>query len=124
MDIQEMLERENKNYNKIYLYADADTEDEEHFSYNAYEFSAYLLTKKFDTLELGREVEPATGAIVYVVRLSLEFVVEHFFGSDTTVCDLYIRVMLDNPARCIQWKADFKEFKKQRQRENSRLRQS
>lgn len=113
MDIKKMLERENKNYNKIYLYADMERD-----LYNAYEFSAYLLTRKFDMLELQGEFKPETGTVLYIIRLTPEFVMEQFFSSDTTVSDSYIKVILDEQKHCIQWKADFKEFKKQRQKVN------
>lgn len=103
-----MLERENKNSNKIYLYAYSDAGD---FLYNAYEFSAYLLTKLFDTLELKKEVKPESGITLYVVHLTPEFVVEQFLGPNATVGDLFIKVVLDSPALCIRWKGEFKELK-------------
>ena len=116
MDWKRMFERENKNYNKIYLYLDSEKE-----VYNAYEFSAYILKRLFDTLELNEEVKQELGTILYVVQFSPEFVVDRFFSDNVTVGNKYIKVVIDDPSRCIQWKADFKELKIKQQMENAVL---
>ena len=116
MDMKKMFERENKNCSRIYLYADL-----EKGVYYAYEFSAYILTKKFDMPELKEEVNPEIGTILYVLELSPEFVVEQFHGPNITVGDAFTKVILDEPDHCIQWKADFNELKMQQQKANSVL---
>ncbi|UVQ47479.1 hypothetical protein NXY11_04325 [Parabacteroides faecis] len=52
MNIQEILALENRNTHKIYLYIDL-----ENNLFIAYEFSAYLLTRLFDTLKLEVQEE-------------------------------------------------------------------
>lgn len=116
MDWGKMLERENKNYNKIYLYMNSEKD-----LCNAYELSAYMLTRLFNTLELDEEVNRELVTILYVVRLSLQFVIDQFSGDNVTVGDNFIKVVIDDPSRCIQWKAEFAELKKQQQMDNCRL---
>lgn len=110
MDFKRMFKKENNNYNKIYLYLDTEKK-----LYSAYEFSAYMLTRMFDTQKLSEEVRQDMNTILYVVRLTPPFVVEQFSGNNITVGDRFIKVVLDDPSRCIQWKAEFSELKKQRQ---------
>lgn len=116
MDWKKMFERENKNYNKIYLYLDSEKD-----LYNAYEFSAYMLQRLFDTLELDEEVKRELVTILYVVQLSPQFVIEQFPDDNVTVGDRFIKIVIDDPSRCIQWKAEFAELKKQQQMDNCRL---
>lgn len=116
MDFKKMFEKEKKNYNKIYLYVDAEQE-----MCRAYEFSAYLLTRMFESLEMQEETKRELRNILFITRIPLEAVVERFSDPNTTVGDRYIKVVLDDPSRCIQWKAEFVELKKQQQIDNFRL---
>lgn len=116
MDWEKMFERENENYNKIYLYMNSEKD-----LCNAYELSAYMLTRLFDTLELDEEVKRELVTILYVVRLSPQFVIDQFPGDNVTVGDEFIKVVIDDPSRCSRWKAEFAELKKQQQMDNCKL---
>lgn len=116
MDWEKMFERENKNCNRIYLYMDSERD-----LCNAYELSAYILTRLFDTLELDEEVKRELVTILYVVQLPPQFVMDHFSSDSITVGDKFIKVVIDDPNRCIQWKAEFSELKKQQQMDNCKL---
>lgn len=116
MDFKRMFEKEKKNYNRIFLYVDSEQE-----MCRAYEFSAYLLTRMFDSLEMQEETKRELGTILFVTRIPLETIVKQFTGPNTTVGDRFIKVILDDPSRCVQWKAEFSELKKQQQIDNFRL---
>lgn len=115
MDLERMIEKENTNRNRIFLYMADDG-----FCLT-YEFSAYLLTRLFDTLKLEEEKFPQAGAILYVARVSAGLVVEQFSGTETTVGNNYIKVILDNEPRCAQWRKEFDELKIQQQIDNNKL---
>ena len=114
MSLKEVLENEKKNFNKIYLYIDT----ENSLCY-AYEFSAYLLTKLLDSLELKKKTE--SGTIVFSVGLSVQSVVNQFSGENTAVGDEFVRITVDEPRNCIQWKAEFNELKTNRQKTDGEI---
>lgn len=101
-----IIERENKNYNKIYLYLNSELKE-----YVAYEFSAYLLVQMFQMLEL-KEAADEEGGVIVSVCVSLPFVIEQFSGLNVMVSDKFVRVTIDELKLCLQWKADFLELKK------------
>lgn len=110
MDIQQILALEKRNTHKIYLYIDL-----ENNLFIAYDFSAYLLTKLFDTLELkilklkvsDKEV------VIYVTGIPDRLVVNTFTGHNTTIGEQYIKVVLDDITNCTRWRAEFDERKKE-----------
>ena len=106
MDWEKMIEREKRNTHKLYLYADLEKD-----IYYAYEFSAYLLARLFDSLELEEDVHSEVPAILYVVRIPPEFIVRQFSDSNTTVGDNFVKVVLDDPERCAGWKEEFENMK-------------
>lgn len=107
MDIKKILEKEKKNYNKIYLYIDAEQE-----ICHTYELSAYLLYKVFDSLEILEETDKYLETTFFFNKVPLEKIVERFADSNTTVGDRYIKIVLDDPNRCMQWRAEFEKLKK------------
>lgn len=109
MDIQQILTLENKNTHKIYLYIDLEND-----LFIAYDFSAYLLTKLFDTLELKilkLKVSDKEVAI-YVTGIPDRLVVNTFTGHNTTIGEQYIKVILDDIVTCTRWRVEFNERKK------------
>lgn len=114
MNLKEVLENEKKNFNKIYLYIDT----ENSLCY-AYEFSAYMLTRLLDSLELKEKVE--YGRNVFSVGLSVQSVVNQFSGENTVVGDEFVRITVVELHNCIQWKAEFNELKTNRQKANGKL---
>lgn len=109
---KEILEREKKNYNKIYLYIDA----ESNLCY-AYDFSACIVTKLFDVQNTGIKEVSGIETPVYTLQLPLQFVVEQFDNFNTLVDDQFIKVIIKQLSRCIQWRVEFEELKmQQRQR--------
>lgn len=107
MDIKKILETEKKNYNKIYLYIDTEQE-----ICRAYELSAYLLYKVSDSLEILKGTDKYLETTFFFTKVPLEKIVERFTDPNTTVGDRYIKIVLDGPNRCMQWRAEFEKLKK------------
>lgn len=114
MNLKEVLEKEKKNFNKIYLYIDT----ENNLCY-AYEFSAYMLTRLLDSLELKEKTE--SGTIVFSTQLPIQSVVKCFSGPNTSVGDDFVRIDVDEPQNCIQWKSEFKELKTNQHKSHNKL---
>ncbi|WFE84399.1 hypothetical protein [Parabacteroides chongii] len=109
MDIQQILALENKNTHKIYLYIDLVNN-----LFIAYEFSAYLLTKLFDTLELkAQKLTTSEEEVVYTTRIPDRLAVKTFTGHNTTVSEQYIKVVLDDIIACTRWRVEFNKRKKE-----------
>lgn len=115
MDLHVIYKKESENNNNIYMYVEKED------ICCAYGFSAYLLTRLFGALKLKEEKKSELGTIVFVTQLSIQFVVDNLSGPNTSVGDDFIRVIIDNPSRCIQWRAEFEELKIQQQKANNRL---
>lgn len=114
MDLKEVLEKERKNFNKIYLYIDT----ENNLCY-AYEFSAYLLTRLLESLELKEKAE--SGTIIFFTQLPILSVVKCFSGPNTSVGDDFVRIDIDELQNCIQWKAEFDELKTNQHKSHNKL---
>lgn len=114
MNLKKMLEQEKDNFNKIYLYIDAETS----LCY-AYEFSAYLLTRLLDSLELKEGIE--SEMLVFSAQLPIQSVVKQFSGENTAIGDDFVRIIVDEPRNCIQWKAEFNELKINRQKKSNKI---
>lgn len=114
MKLKGVLQKEKKNFNKIYLYIDT----ENNLCY-AYEFSAYLLTRLLGSLELKERTE--SGTIVFSTQLPIQSVVNCFSGPNTSVGDDFIRIDIDEPRNCIQWKAEFNELKTNQHKSHNKL---
>lgn len=104
--LKEIIEKESKNYNKIYLYLNSELKQ-----YSAYEFSAYLLVRMFHMLEL-KGITDEEGDRVVSVSVPVSFVIEQFSGLNVMVSDKFVRVSIDELKLCLQWKADFNELKR------------
>lgn len=116
MDAQRINRIEKSNRNMIYLYIDVENE-----TCVAYEFSAFLLTRVFNTLKLEEEKIPVVGAIFFKTKLPLKSITDHFKGNNITVGDEYIRIVLDDEPRCPAWRNIFDELKIQQQKDNNVL---
>lgn len=106
MTHQKILEREERNYNKIYLYIEAENDQ-----CRAYDFSAYLITNLFEAQKLELREEADLETIIYTLQLPLQLVVEQFDDNYTQVGEQFIKITIDNLSRCIQWKLEFEELK-------------
>lgn len=108
---KDMFEIEKHNFDKIYLYIDA----ENNLCYS-YEFSAYLLTRLLNTLKLEENIEKELKTVSFFTQLSIQLAVDRFFGSNTTVGDDCITVVLDDPNCCMQWKLEFDDLKEKQRK--------
>lgn len=116
---QEILEREKGNYNKVYLYIDTEND----LCY-AYDFSAYLVTKLFETQKLETKEEVWMETVVYTLQLPLQFVADQFDAPHTLIDAQFIKFIIDRLPHCIQWKFEFEELKMQREQSNVRNKRS
>ena len=106
MTQQKILEIVEINYNKIYIYIDAENDQS-----RDYDFSAYLITNLFEAQKLELREEADLETIIYTLQLPLQLVVEQFDDNYTQVGEQFIKITIDNLSRCIQWKLEFEELK-------------
>lgn len=106
---KEILDREEKNYNKIYLYVDAENE-----LCHAYNFSAYQIRRLFEAQMLEMKELHQKGIVHFIVKFPLQFMSE-FDDDFVRVSDQFIEVTMDNLPRCFKWKMEFEALAQQRQ---------
>lgn len=120
MKIKDILEKEQNNHGKIYLYMDEDK------AYcRIYEFSAYAVTRLFPSAKLEEEFSPELGVLLFTVRLPLRFMARHSldYDADTVLDNDCIKIIPGGTYATYftRWGKDFEKLKEQREIDCSTL---
>lgn len=101
MNIQEIIEQEKRNKNSIYFFTEGDE------TFVSYELSAYLLTRLYPSIKLGKKYFSEHG-VLSVAYFTYEFCSQNFTAGNILIGNEGVQVILDDSPLCKQWVQEFK----------------
>lgn len=107
MEISKIIELEKSNDGFIYFFANSENE------FVAYEFSAFIASEIFHSINLERDYSIQNGKAIFSARIFPEIIRNHFSGPNTSVGNDYVQVSLSDSfkEKLPDWIKQFEKLK-------------